>query len=239
MNLRAVSFIFHSIVFVFLSYPKHIQAAYIVEPPTKSIASIFGAITLQDKVEILEEELNALKNTPKEKDIWDKLSAVSGLISGGLVAVIGIAAIYIYNERQRKNSEDQKHREITIQKVQTIQSFMPQLQSEDSKTVEAALLAITALGDPELATDLAGLFKSEGAIAALEKIAISPDQESSKVAQKSLSGLFESLMDLVAEIYTGPTDMPTGAGFSVGPNGEIITLDYIIDVLGDQKKKYK
>ena len=83
--------------------------------------------------------------------------------------MIGIAATYTYNERQRKNSEDQKHREITIQKVQTIQSFMPQLQSEDSKTVEAALLAITALGDPELATDLAGLFKSEGAISALEK----------------------------------------------------------------------
>ena len=68
MNLRAVSFIFHSIIlFVFLSFPKHIQAAYIADTSTKSIASILGAITLQDKVGILEEEINALKNTPKRE----------------------------------------------------------------------------------------------------------------------------------------------------------------------------
>ncbi|MEM9452217.1 MAG: serine protease [Cyanobacteria bacterium P01_E01_bin.6] len=187
--------------------------------------------TVNERLDHLEKAVDNLKETPKPKDNWDKINAASGLVSGGLVAIISILATYIYNERQRKNLEQQKQRELAILQVQTVQGFIPQLQSDDPQAVEAALLAITALGNSKLATDLATLFKSQGAIAALEKIAINPDQGSAGFAQKSLSNLFAPLKGLVAEIH-GKEHL-WGAGFLIGSDGRVVTTDFVVDSLDD------
>ncbi len=50
----------------------------------------------------IRDELVALRKKVErpEKDGWDKLAAASTLITGGVVALIGIYATWIYNERQ-------------------------------------------------------------------------------------------------------------------------------------------
>jgi hypothetical protein len=105
-----------------------------------------------------------------KKDFWDKVDAISELITGGIVVVIATIATLVFNERQRKADESRRRQELDILRVQTIKDFMPQLQSENHRAVEAALLAITALGDRHLATELARLLPTEGATAALSKI---------------------------------------------------------------------
>ncbi|HSS20118.1 MAG TPA: hypothetical protein VLL54_08585 [Pyrinomonadaceae bacterium] len=65
---------------------------------------------------------------------------------------------------------------------------MPLLQTGGPKEVEAALLAIFALDtNSKLATDLASLYRNEGSISALRKIASGPDMESARRAQQALA----------------------------------------------------
>ena len=136
----------------------------------------------------LEQEVRDLKKPPK--DIWDKLTSISGLVSGSLVVLVGLFVTYVLNERNRVTAEQQKQRELAVLQVQTVQSFMPQLQSGGPKEVEAALLAIFALDtNSPLATDLAGLYRNEGSINALRKIASGPDAESAKRAQQTLASM--------------------------------------------------
>ncbi|MEO0645061.1 MAG: serine protease [Cyanobacteria bacterium J06650_10] len=181
-----------------------------------------------------------------EKDTWDKLNAVSGLISGGLVTAVGIAATYLYNERQRKNSEAQKSRELQVLQVQTLQGFMPQLQSPDPKAVEAALLAITALGNETLATELAAIYRNEGAISALSKIASAPNRtdsgavsalskiasgsnrEAAKQAEKSLESLFEALAESVVVVSTEKEKKSGGCGFFIREDGLLVTPNFVV-----------
>jgi hypothetical protein len=116
------------------------------------------------------------------KDLWDKLQSVSGIVSGVLVAVIGAFATYIYNRRQREAAaadaaatqmaEDARaERELRVQRVQTIQTFFPYLKSDDEREREAALIAVDALGDHELARQLAASYGGPAAFGALSRIA--------------------------------------------------------------------
>ena len=206
------------------------------------------------RVPSTEERLKALEETIEQskdqqpKDFWDRLSAVSGLISGGLVTSVGIAATYLYNERARKNSEVQKLRELEILQVQTVQSFMPQLQSGQSKAVEAALLSIAALGNAALATSLADIYGGEGAVTALQKMASnsviknkeaiaslskladSSDIEVARSAEKSLKAILKTLSDTVVLVVAGESDkgFRRGCGFFASRDGLLVTPEYVV-----------
>jgi len=221
-------FLVLALICVFNAYTDDVFAVQqtvfgITQTPVSTAAPI---PPLEERVETLEQEIKRLEDS-KTKDVWDKLNAVSGLISGGLVAAIGIVATYLYNERQRKNAETQKQREIAILQVQTVQSFMPQLQSGQPKEIEAALLAITALGNAKLATELADIYRGEGAISALSKIAASSNREAAEQAEKSLEVLFNSLTDTVA-LVSSSKGGAYGSGFFVGQDGLCVTFGYVI-----------
>ena len=96
---------------------------------------------MEERLEILENQVDSLigKVESPPKDIWDKIEAISGLISGSLIASIGLAATYVYRERQRTAEEARSKQEIATQQAMTVQTFMPQLQSGDDRAVEAAL----------------------------------------------------------------------------------------------------
>jgi hypothetical protein len=92
----------------------------------------------------------------KKKDSWDKVSAVSGLTSGILVALIGGLFTYYYNKQQRRTQEAsekrqqridaiQHKRELALSEIQTLEKFLPLLKSNDEREKEAGLLAIGAL----------------------------------------------------------------------------------------------
>ena len=102
---------------------------------------------------------------------------------------------------------------------------MPQLQSGQPREVEAALLAITALGNAQLATELAAIYRTEGAISALSKIASSSNPAVAEQAGKSLEALFNSLTETVVLVSAGSTD---GCGFFVSQEGLVVTPGYVI-----------
>lgn len=134
---------------------------------------------LKSKVDQLEERVDKLAKQPK--DLWDKVAAISGLLSGFLAALVAII-IHSFLEKQKK-------REVAIQQAQTVQAFMPQLLSDKNRDVMVALLVIKELGNEKLATNLSDILDSKGAFFALQKIASGSD-EAAAIARDLLEGRF-------------------------------------------------
>ena len=105
--------------------------------------------------------------TTAAKDFWDKLSALSGL----LVATIGAIATYVYNRRQRASQATEAAHQLRVTEVQTVANFLPHLQSDDAREKEAALVAMSALGNTQLVTRLADIYRDPASLGALSRIA--------------------------------------------------------------------
>lgn len=134
----------------------------------------------------------------KKKDIWDKLSALSSMatvFSSILIAAIGWYFTQSYNQRQIEQNEIQNAREAALKEQQnrlvemeTMEKMIPHLiKDEESKKV--ALLTIRNLARPELATQMAQLYPSEGSVLALQQFASSSNPEESRQAVNALSGI--------------------------------------------------
>lgn len=100
------------------------------------------------------------------------MTAISGLISGLSVALIGFYATNVYNRRQRVSEERKKDQELVVAQIQTAEKFIPHLSSGNENIKAGALTAIAALGNEELAVKLATAFGGSGATAALTKYRI-------------------------------------------------------------------
>ena len=170
------------------------------------------------------------------KDVWDKLSAISGLAAGVLVAVIGAIATYFYNQRQQqattadaalqRSAEDARtERQLAVLRVQTIEAFFPHLKSTDERDREAALVAIDALGDHELAARLAVYYGGEAAVGALARIATTGDDESTGRAIESLEAVLGALRASVVQILVGGAFTETG--FVVTGDGIVVTANLL------------
>src|SRR5436190_1873410 len=134
----------------------------------------------------------AAQTTARSKDVWDKLNAASGIVAGALVATIGGFATYGYNRRAE--------RELAVRRVQTIQTFLPLLKADEDR--EAALLAIDALGDHELANKFALLYGGRGSVAALSRIAATTTDELADHAVAALSRIAATATDEAADLAT-------------------------------------
>jgi S1-C subfamily serine protease len=106
---------------------------------------------------------------------------------------------------------------------------MPYLHSANSREKEAALLAISALGDPELAANLASTIRDEGSFDALRRMAASPDAPAAAAARQSLEAIYAMLRDSVVKVVGSNGDKeerPRGSGFAIGDR-VILTTDYV------------
>lgn len=144
-------------------------------------------VSLEDRVRQLDERLRKVEGKPK--DFWDKLSAASGLISGGLIAGIGILATNAY-----------KRREIKISEVQTIQGFMPYLTSGKPQDVRTALRAISILGNEQLSIALTLEYPEEISIPSLAKMASSSNPTEAVQGEKTLENLFQRTYPSISAI---------------------------------------
>jgi S1-C subfamily serine protease len=99
------------------------------------------------------------------------LSAVAGLISCILVAVIGFYATNIYDSRSKDAEKSDRQRNVVATELQTVEKFFPHLASKDEAEKAAAIQAISSLANPELAAKMAKAFGGSGARDALTKIA--------------------------------------------------------------------
>jgi hypothetical protein len=95
------------------------------------------------------------------KDRWDKFAALSTFLSTFVIALVGLFFTHIYNERQADRDHAVKQRENRIREVELVQKFMPQLTGTESEK-RIAIIAISSLGNTELATKIAALDRSEG-----------------------------------------------------------------------------
>lgn len=145
--------------------------------PTTTPTPVTTTISpLEQRVGNLEQKVSnfaAQIEKPKPKDNWDKVSAASGLISGVLIAGIVAIIAHIYQQKQQSIENALKERELKISQAQVIQSFTPNLFSNDERQVTVAIVSIAAI-DVELATKLALTFGGETGLDALNKIGASP-----------------------------------------------------------------
>lgn len=162
---------------------------------------------IEDRIRELEQKVQYLENKPK--DFSDMLNAASTLVSGLVIALIGYWATNAY-----------KQREIAIAQVQAVRDFMPQIQSEERRDVQAALALIGFLGNPDIVAELAAVYQNElVAIAALSKLASSQNRTVKRKAQRSLDTLLKSFNltvisqrfhDLASEYELTRDNLPVG-----------------------------
>ena len=136
-------------------------------------------LELKQQLEKLEEQqrkildqLNSQNNQPK-RDFWEKLSAVSPIISGVAIALSALLCTFQYNQQQ-----------IKLQEAQTIERFIPHLMGNDTSK-RMAILAMKTLVNTDLAAKYAAMFPSAGTISALKTIAKNGDSQDKKIVSKT------------------------------------------------------
>jgi len=153
------------------------------------------------------------------KDVWDKVTAVSGLASGLAVALFGFYATNVYNRRQRQSEENRKDRELLIAQIQTVEKFIPHLSSKDETVKSGALVAISALGNEELAIKLAKAFGGPGATSALTSIAATAGPQEAASAERALQEhqrhIAESFSRAVEQLGSDKVEVRLGSIYSL------------------------
>ncbi len=199
------------------------------EPAAREAES--PAVSVQEKgtsqIQALRREVDALRDKVEKprKDFWDKLGTVSALLSGILVALIGFYATQVYSRRQREAEEARKERELTVLQVQTVEKFFPHLSSGDDAKMKAAIQAIAALGNEDLATNVARIFGGSGSAAALSKLASLPGSRVAKSAEAALSELFAAVRSSVVRIES--QGRLVASGFFVTSGGLVVTTAHV------------
>ena len=143
---------------------------------------------------------SALNHAPAGgKDAWDKLSSISTLISGVVIAGLGVFATIIFNERQLEQNANQRNRELAALEIQTVQAFFSDLSSKDAGRTKSALEAISALGYSDLAVKLAINFGGEAAESFLKSQSASTDSATASAAANGLTELQKRRLDAFDE----------------------------------------
>ena len=135
------------------------------------------------------ERLEQSVNKREPKDLWDKLSAVSALLSGIVIASLGYFATTVYNERQLDATSAQKDRELAALELQTVEAFFEYLSSDDTGLQRSSLQMIASLRDAEFAMKLAADLDSIAGEEFLRELTLSSVDSISAEAEKTLAGL--------------------------------------------------
>ena len=139
---------------------------------------------LLEELRAQREQLRTQQHAPKsKKDFWDQMMSMSPIISAIIIACVGSYFTYTYNQQQLK-----------VQEIQTIEKFIPHLVG-DEKSKRAAILAISSLGNDNLAARVASIFASEGTASALQSIAQKSDPKDRQVVQDALYKTLDALAD--------------------------------------------
>jgi len=98
------------------------------------------------------------------------------------------------------SEEHRKDQELVISQIQTVEKFIPHLSSRDESAKAGALIAISALGNEQLAIKLATAFGGAGATAALTSIASTASAQDAASAERALKDIFPHLQTRIVRI---------------------------------------
>jgi hypothetical protein len=136
---------------------------------------------------------------------------MSGLASGILVALIGFYATSIYDEHSKEAERADRQRNVVAIELQTVEKFFPHLESKDQTEREAAIQAISTLGNPNLAAKMAQVFGGSGARAALAKIASATTLQGPSSVSYALTDLYKDFGGATGIVQISCVDPATGA----------------------------
>lgn len=203
-------------------------------PDEESKKSLSGGLDKLDRQ--LQELSKEIKSEKKKKDIWDKISAVSTLASGVVVALVVLYFTLTFNERQSQRNSDLKVQENRIAELQALEKFIPYLTgSEESK--KFAILTLSSLGYSEFVSKFAELDQGQGAISALSTIAAVSPEEEKKRASQSIEAIFAKIRSAVVAIVikSKGSIRDMSSGILVNPNGYILTTFHgLLEDIGSQ-----
>jgi hypothetical protein len=175
-----------------------------------------------------------------KKDAWDRINALSGIITGILVAGIGFYATNIYDKRSREAEQNDKDRSVVAIELQTVEKFFPHLASNNETEKQAAIQAISSLANPELAAQIAAAFGGAGARAALTNIANAGSPQTKSSVQIALTDLFRQFSGSVGRIHVTGLNSATGSNFAsegtcvvVSQGGYVLTVAHVITQFGE------
>ncbi len=143
---------------------------------------------LKETLSRIEEQQKQLADTitkmhapTKRRDFWDKMAALSPIISGAMIASGALVATYSFNEQQ-----------IKLQEAQTIEKFIPHLMGNDSSK-RMAILCLRTLVNTDIAAKCAAMIPSAGTVSALKTIANTGDSREKAIASQALSKTLSEL----------------------------------------------
>ena len=228
-----------------------------ITPSQSGSSNIQKNVALDPVMEELSERIQELEGTVKKldkpsKDIWDKISAVSGLVTGGVVTILTILLTQWFskkqreaqtvenqreqlkqdaeNERQRKSDETHSAQQLAVVRAQTVEGFMPYLTSGDSASIKAALLAIESLGNPELTTKLGVLFGGPGSLDALFRVSQERPPELKDDATAAIGKIVQSYRSSVVQLLKD--EHLSATGFFIDSLGTVLTAAHVAQRMG-------
>lgn len=175
---------------------------------------------------IIEQLSNSSTNAPK-RDFWEKLAAISPIISGVAIALSALLCTYQYNQQQ-----------IKLQEAQTVEKFIPHLMGNDTSK-RMAILAMKTLVNTDLAAKYAAMFPSEGTLSALKTIAKNGTSQDKKIVSKTYDQITKD------DSILKPNDLQTSANTtsvqepSLQPEQTSTTATTDTDTAGDTAQAEK
>jgi hypothetical protein len=170
---------------------------------------------------------DGLKTGVPKKDLWEKLVSLSGvftLSSSLVIAGVGWFFTSSYNNRQLQlaaaqatRDQESKAYQNRLVELQAVENMIPLL-TKDESSKQGALIAISVLASPEIATRMAKLYGGQGSINALTTLATSGT---------ATSGAVSALTSLAANENvgkSGPAHVALGEVLA-GKKSAIVTLE--------------
>jgi len=130
----------------------------------------------------------------QQKDIWDKISSLSGILLTSLIAIVGFYFTHSYEtanqERQRVLDDWNKisaANQAKLRELEAVERLLPHLSGHDTNSTrqKLTLLALRELGNQDLAIQFAEILNTEGSKEALRYTAKTSDSAEERMAAKN------------------------------------------------------
>jgi hypothetical protein len=121
------------------------------------------------------------ESKPETKDIWDKLNALSGVLT--FVSSLVIAAVGGFFTMTFKATEER------VSELTVIEKMIPHL-GKDGRETQAALALMATLSRPDVAAEMAKLYGGKESIESMKRLAVNaPTDEGRRAARQALDVL--------------------------------------------------